>query len=134
MGYYYSNNPYYENYIGVAVFYRNGFCIHTRIVPNGRDTLDYIENEILLNDAYIYKLKNSPSNIGVFHIIDSDIEIENWEYRNESVSYFGKIINDTTFIVNKSISHRTNQTWINNHTYRFKQFSPKPDSTNVYIK
>jgi hypothetical protein len=132
-GYYYSN-PYYENDICVAVFYRDGFCIHTRITPNGRDTLSYIENEILLNDKYISKLKNDPAHIGVFRIINSDIEFEIWEYRSWIFSHFGEIVNDTTFISNKRKSHSTNKTYTENLTYRFKQFSPKPDSTNVYIK
>jgi hypothetical protein len=132
-GYYYSG-PDYESDIGVAVFYKDGFCIHTWVRPVNQDTLNYIENEILLNDKYISELKNSPSHIGVFRIINHDIEFEVWEYRNETVSHFGKVINDTIFIVNKRIEHRTNTVIPENRTYRFKQFSQKPDSTNVWIK
>lgn len=135
-GYYYSS-PINENYIRVAVFYRDGFCFHTSINPKNQDTLNCIENEILLNDAFISKLKNAPAHIGVFRIGNSLIEFEAWEYRSWTYTYFGKIINDTTFIINKRVyrsSSKSNITYDENTTYRFRQFSPKPDSTNVFIK
>jgi hypothetical protein len=47
-GYYYSN-PRYANVIGIAVFYKDGFCIHSWGKVTSQDTLSYIENEILLN-------------------------------------------------------------------------------------
>jgi hypothetical protein len=132
-GYYYSNiRP--ANYIGVAIFYMDGFCIHTWIKPVNQDTLNYIESEILLNNECINKMKNTPSNIGVFRIMYPDIQIEAWEYRTDPTSHFGKIINDTMFIINKRVNNRTEETYSENLTYRFKQFSPKPDSTNVWIK
>ena len=131
-GYYYSDLVY-EEYIRVAVFYRDGFCIHTSFVPKTQDTLTNIENEILLNDAYISKLKNSPSHIGVFRIINPDIEFEAWEYRNTTISHFGKIINDTTFVINKRINRRNNAVLTENRTYKFKQFDAKPDSISKYV-
>jgi hypothetical protein len=132
-GYYYSN-PYYENQVSIAVFYRDGFCIHTRIISKSGDILSDIENEILLNNKYISELKNDPCHIGVFHVINPYIEFEVWEYRSWTFTYFGEIVNDTTFIINKWVNNRTKETSSENLTYRFKQFSPKPDSTNVWIK
>jgi hypothetical protein len=132
-GYYYSN-PIYRNDIRVAIFYKDGFCIFTWATPNSQDTLNYIENEILLNDKYISELKSNPDHIGVFQIIDSDIEIEAWEYRSWIFTHFGKIVNDTTFIINKRKDNNSQKSYSEDITFRFKQFSPKPDSTNVWIK
>ena len=133
-GYYHSNpvlND--ERYIGVAVFYKDGFCIHTWGRPVNQDTLSYIENELLLNDVYIAKIKNAPAHIGVFQIIYPDIQFEVWEYRSDPWCHFGKIVNDTTFIINKK-KDRTGKTYSVNLTYRFQQFSQKPDSTNNFLK
>jgi hypothetical protein len=66
-----------------------------------------------------------------------DIEFEAWEYGGNGIttfSHFGEIINDTTFILNKRINNGGNHISSPNLTYRFKQFSPKPDNTNNYIK
>jgi hypothetical protein len=132
-GYYYSNQEY-HGIICVAVFYRDGFCIHTRLDPMDKDTLKCIETNILLNDAYINKIKNEPTHIGVFQIEYPDIQFETWESQINPFCHHGKVINDTTFIITKQINNRTKQTYPKNLTYKFKQFSPKPDSTNVYIK
>jgi hypothetical protein len=134
---YYHSNLIESKSIGVAVFYRNGFCIHTLVRPINQDTINYIENKILLNRAYIDDLKNTPSHIGVFQIMYPDIEIETWDYGGDGITTFtrfGKIINDTTFIINKMVNNGGHHVFSENLTYRFKQFSPKPDSTNVFIK
>jgi len=133
-GYYYSNPDSYDGLINVAVFYRDGFCIHTNGNPANQDTLSYIENEILLNDVYIAKLKNDPAHIGVFQITDTDIKFEVWEFKSWIFTHFGNIVNDTTFIINMRVDNRTNKSYPENLTYRFVQFSQKPDSTNVYVK
>jgi len=137
-GYYYSN-PLYNKYadittIGVAVFYRDGFCIHTWGESANPDTLSYIENEILLNDALITKMKKNPSHIGAFQIMYTDIKFETWELRNWVFTYYGKIVNDTTFIIHKRMENNTGKIFSENSTYRFHQFSPKPDSTNNFVK
>jgi len=133
-GYYYSTPDPYDGQIGIAIFYRDGFFMHPWGKPTHQDTLGYIENEILLNNAYIAKLKSDPDHIGVFQIMDPDIQFEIWQFRNETVSRFGKIVNDTTFIINKGVSNRTGKAFSENLTYRFQQFSQKPDSTNNFVK
>jgi hypothetical protein len=137
-GYYYSS-PRYDQYtnetsINVAVFYKDGFCIYTNGRPPNLDTLGYIENDILLNTAFIAKLKNAPGNIGVFQIMNPNIVIEAWGDRTATGSYYGEIINDTTFIINKAVNNGTGKSRSENLTYRFVQFSPKPDSTNNYVR
>lgn len=90
----------------------------------------------MLNDALISRLMNTPTHIGVFQINTESINFETWEAgRNiTTFSHFGKILNDTTFLLEKRINNITNKTFTENLTYRFKQFSPKPNSTNNFIK
>ncbi|MBT3206885.1 MAG: hypothetical protein HN704_03280 [Bacteroidetes bacterium] len=142
-GYYYSDeysiyaaaSDDYDSYVDIAVFYRDGFCIHTGTHLNSQeDTLIYIENEILLNEEYISDLKSTPQHIGVFQIRYPDIEFEIWEARTTTFSNYGEILNDSTFIINKKMNNGTGNTYSVNLTYRFKQFSPKPDSTNNFVK
>lgn len=39
-----------------------------------------------------------------------------------------------TFVITKQVNNRINRTFRQNFVYHFKPFSPKPDSTCVYIK
>lgn len=134
-GYYYSNLTSADD-IGVAVFYRDGFCINTWVKPVNSDTLSYIENEILLNDAFINKIKSIPTHIGVFQISIKSIVFETWEAGRDIITFsnFGEILNDTTFLITKQVNNESGVTEAMSLTYRFRQFSPKPDSTNIFIK
>jgi hypothetical protein len=132
-GYYYSDR-WFDRYRNIVVFYRDGFCIRAMLETTDNDILKQIETDILLNEEYINKAKNVPTNIGVFQIMYPDIQFEVWEYRTDPTTYYGTILNDTTFIINKWVNNRTKETKSESLTHRFKQFSPKPDSTNVWIK
>ncbi len=46
------------------------------------------------------------------------------------LEYDGKILNDTTFVLEKFINHKTGRTEELNEIYHFQEFYPKPDSTN----
>ena len=141
-GYYYANSSSYfaGNYYEVAVFYRNGFCINTHVqfkdieLENRHDTLDYIENKILLNKNLIKNLLNDPTHIGVFEIQENAIEFETWEGREFTFLRYGSILNDTTFVINKRIRHPDGEKFDINFKYRFVEFSPKPDSISPHIK
>jgi hypothetical protein len=134
-GYYYSN-PTTENNIGIAVFYRDGVCMHLFERPESQDTLDFIENEILLNNTLMSRLWSTPSNIGVFQINEKSIEFETWIAGRDitTFSHFGEILNGTTFLLTKWTNNDQGKSYSVNLTYRFKQFSPKPDSTNNFVK
>lgn len=134
-GYYYSNQVY-NNYNGVAVFYRDGVCIHVLTHIEGSDTLSYIETNILLNESLVYRLMNTPTNIGVFKINAKSIEFETWEAGRDIITFsnFGEILNDTTFLISKQVNNDSGKSYSEKLTYRFRQFSPKPDSTNTFIK
>jgi hypothetical protein len=137
-GYYYSN-PDSENHMSIAVLYRNGVCMHIPVSLNysGQNVSDFVENDILLNDAFISRWKDKPACIGVFYINVESIKFERWEATGKNIttfSYSGKILNDTIFLLTKRVDNETNKSYSINETYRFKQFSPKPDSTSVFIK
>ncbi|NLO00082.1 MAG: hypothetical protein GX125_07480 [Bacteroidales bacterium] len=143
-GYYHSEVETIEPpYIHVAVFYRDGFCIHTctRVDKmSGSDTLNYLETT-LLNNAFVSKLKERPLHVGAFKINETDLQFEIWNDPGSivgrpisSFSHYGKILNDTTFVITKMVNNRTNHTFLQNLVYHFEQFSPKPDSTCAYVK
>jgi hypothetical protein len=134
-GYYYSNLTSAID-IGVAVFYRDGICINVFSHIEGSDTTNFIENEILLNESLISSFMNTPTHIGVFQINKESIEFETWEAGRDIITFsnYGKIFNDTTFLITKQVNNDSGKSYSENLTYRFKQFSPKPDSTNNFIK
>lgn len=134
-GYYYSSLTS-ANDIGVAVFYRNGVCIHVYTRIDGQDTLRFVENNILLNESLINRFMNTPTSIGVFQINGESIVFETWEAGRDIITFssYGEILNDTTFLITKQINNDSGKSTTMNLTFRFKQFSPKPDSTNTFIK
>lgn len=134
-GYYYSNQVY-NNYNGVAVFYRDGVCINVLTPIEGTDTLSFIENDILLNESLMSSFMTTPNHIGVFRINTESIEFETWEAGRDIITFssFGEILNDTTFLIARQVNNDSGKSETLNLTYRFRQFSPKPDSTNTFIK
>lgn len=134
-GYYYST-PDSNGDIGLAVFYRDGFCIHMFLDINSKDTLHYIENKYLLDNAFIIDIKQTPNWIGVFQIDNSKIEYETWVAMRHipTFSYYGEILNDTTYKLTKWIANDIDVTYPLELTYKFKKFDFKPDSTNTFIK
>ena len=134
-GYYFSNQVF-TDYIGIAVFYRNGICINVFTQIESHDTISFIENEILLNEGLMSNFWNTPNHIGVFLINKESIEFETWEAGRDIITFsnFGEILNDTTFLITKQVNNQSGATEAMSLTYRFRQFSPKPDSTNIFIK
>lgn len=46
----------------------------------------------------------------------------------------GSILNDSTFVIKTVSEFDRKKTLPENTTYHFRQFSPKPDSTNKFIE
>lgn len=134
-GYYFSNLTSAED-MGLAVFYRDGVCINVFTRIEGHDTLSFIENDILLNESVISTFMNTPTNIGVFQINAESIEFETWEAGRDIITFsnYGEILNDTTFLITKQVNNDSGKSYSEYLTYRFRQFSPKPDSTNNFIR
>ncbi|MDO4729504.1 MAG: hypothetical protein Q4B43_10945 [Bacteroidota bacterium] len=134
-GYYYTSHNAWGG-IATFVFYKNGVCLFvTSSQSENQNILSIIENEILLNPEFIKKAKEEPHSYGVFSINYPNIETETFIGRSTYRQYhtIGEILNDTTFIIYKE-KGLGNKWFDSNTTYHFKKFSPKPDSTNVYIK
>ena len=83
--------------------------------------------------------KNTKFVWGLFNIDDKKISINHWvpaQCGYPAVLRSGEILNDTTFVLRKMVrrdSQGTSETDINEE-FNFRQFSPKPDSTNNFIK
>jgi hypothetical protein len=91
-------------------------------------------------NEFIEKRRNIKYCWGVFKIEGNNIRFERW-YPSEKPykSYIreGIIMNDTTFQINTSyrmVNGKKTELASENEIYHFRQFSPKPDSTNQYIK
>ena len=124
-GYYYnqrknSGSPP-RDYTTVFFLYRNGIILnaHSYIGTN----LDVVEKEMI--NQY-EALQNQKIGWGIFIVTGNQIEYEQWStsvggglpvFKNNYI-----IENDTTLI----------NSW--GEIYHFRQFSPKPDSTNNFIK
>lgn len=131
-GYYYlKSNP--DHFMGGYFFYKNG--IHSFV--GGRfllDNMEELENNLRnnyydLNHIYIY---------GLFQINDTNIKFERLYPGEIKTAYIreGTILNDTTFHITESYRMKDNkktEVRVKDEIYHFKQFSPKPDSTNSFI-
>lgn len=75
---------------------------------------------------------------GIFNIKNDSIVFERW-YPSSGGPFpaylrSGKILNDTTFVITKSFRSKIgNEEQQLNETYHFRKFSPKPDSTNIFV-
>jgi len=114
-------------YANVFFLYSNGVIINTGGYRINEDEEKFRKN--IINGYNISVTKKYQYNYGLFQINDSIIKVEKWVTGNggipKSIFKQGKIINDTTFY----LMYKKKK-----EIYHFKQFSPKPDSTNRFIK
>lgn len=114
-----------KKYCEYNFFYSNG------IVLSVSDYLN-IEN-INQFTAGIDKLRSDKGSWGIFYVENDTIFEQTWgqgDFTTQYIVYkrFYKIINDTTLSYNLYKDGRPDS------YSHFKKFSPKPDSTNVFIK
>ena len=132
----------------------NAFFIYKNGVYHGgkwRKKIDFNVNNLNLLDMdikSIYEIEEKyPTyyNWGVFNVNYTNIEIERWVTSSGGGAYptqilKGEIKNDSTIHFHTLIgAHPVNanskkKTVNIDETYHFRQFSPKPDSTNKFIK
>lgn len=119
----------------VLFLYNNGIALSGLSFPV--DELAEKEAEYkskIFRDAVL----RSKTGWGVFSINGKDIEIEMWASSNggplKTVIRSGEILNDGTFVITSFLNNYSGETSARNDTFYFKEFSPKPDSTNVFIK
>ena len=130
-GYYYNSKSYPE------LFYRNGITINgslSDLISN----ISIVESLMLTGEygSYIY---NNEYRWGLFSIRNNIITRE---FKNQMSSISckypfkesGIIINDSTFVMNSIYNYENDEkTETSNDTFRFKEFTPKPDSINKFI-
>lgn len=96
---------------------------------------DQVE-ESFKNGVFYENIKNDKTRWGVFNITEKAIEFEGWApnggLKHTTSIEYGEIIDDTTFCIYKEHIYGNDEE--RNSLYHFKQFSPKPDSTNSFIK
>jgi hypothetical protein len=107
------------------------------VVGDGKERTKPNEVKTLLTEERIEWHKKQKDLWGIFSINSNNILIERWSFAGlgwkSTVIESGTIINDTSFTITKwDDSHAgiTNA----HYEYFFYPYSPKPDSTNVFIK
>lgn len=132
-GYYYDIED--EKIWSTYFFYRNGI-LHYGIAS------DTLENDLdkydtwFASDYYSEHLRKDRRRWGLFEIYNDSIVFERWgilEGGDPVLRFSGRILNDTTFIITKCENPHSGETCQKNDLYHFRQFSPKPDSTNMFI-
>lgn len=134
-GFYYST--YYGDSKSHAIWflYQDGTLFHCGIAN---------EEEFKNINAFLKKeipvRRTHKESWGLFQLIGRNIVLEGWNtsvggglprYRME-----GKIIDDSTFIINKFIGYegwKAKTVSVDSAIFRFFPYTPKPDSTNAYI-
>jgi hypothetical protein len=139
-GYYYSQTNMYI--CDITFLYRNGIIIHATWSWDKNKPIEEIEKEMVNKYNELYK---SQYEWGVFKVEDDKIEYEMFE--NPGLIFCGMAVyrslglieKDTAFLIKQILhSHECSGTTSLFSTpddrYHFRQFSPKPDSTNSWIK
>jgi len=130
-GYYYQIWYDGKEFFGSYFLYKNGILIAGEGVSSSLEEKDEsVKRRFIDKQSY----QTDKLHWGVFLIDDNMIKFERWHPGPPSEAYVweGVILNDTTFHITKS--YRGRKSWKENEIYHFRQFSPKPDSTNVFIK
>ena len=134
-GYYYytMNGDYFRT---ITFFYENGVVFRP---PSGSHSLqefdEYVINELVGENRF----HDSQLSWELYNIENDRILINYWVSPRPFRCYFeeGTILNDTTFVIQRYYRMENGEmTDVGdvNETYHFRQFSPKPDSTNMFIQ
>ena len=132
-GYYYEIGHDGETIHSAFFLYKNGMLIHCGGSKSSLEEMDrYIKTYFVDNKRRYVKYE-----LGVFLIEGNNIKFERWYPSQVPYRAYvkeGVVLNNTTFHITKS--YRSNGTGEEeqNEMYYFRPFSPKPDSTNNYIK
>ena len=107
------------------IMYKNGILIY---MENGKDSIEEMDEHIKNHkkkNKYVW---------GVFFINNDKIIINRLysSYPHVGIVMEGVILNDTTFHITKYIFDNKESEF--DEVYHFREFYPKPDSINKYIK
>jgi len=137
-GYYYRNNYSFKDDIWVKIFffYKNGVVLNGS--SSALSSLGELE-ERFKNGSYHSWNREYRTTWGVHRIEGDKIQFEVWIHRGGALRLdrlvrTGKILNDSTFVINRIlIRGDVRYPMVASDTFHFKEFSPKPDSTNSFI-
>lgn len=116
-------------------YYRNGVLMHM----GGRFT-SFKEMDDYVNDVFnIKKVQTNDKECwGLFVINNQNIKTERYyptdKFHKPAYIREGKVLNDTTFHIITSYRSNTSERSEFDETYYLRKYSPKPDSTNNFIK
>ncbi len=133
-GYYYN---YSDSRYEIYFLFHNGTMLYGG-VPLESELAE--REQSFIDGSYYSIIKNSKTNWGRFIIEGNTIKQEYWPASTggplEAYTVSGVILNDTTFKMTKSWRSckpkKKKEKKEFETVYHFKQFSPKPDSTNAY--
>jgi hypothetical protein len=130
-GYYYQKygNP---EKLTIYFFYSNGILLHAG------DGYTFDIEAKFTNGQLYEKLKENKYCWGLFLIDGQNIRFERY-YPSDDISKdayvsSGEILNDSTFRITKSVRSDGDKERSEDDMFYFKQFQPKLDSTNRWIK
>lgn len=129
-GYYYSSKYY------PLIFYKNGVMIRDILDTNNYNFSTF--ETWVLQGRYGKGLKTNIYNWCLFEIKGNQLKYEGFNAKSGiSCKYTyirtGTIIDDSTILFTNQINSDGKESESQNDTFHFKQFSPKPDSTNSFI-
>jgi hypothetical protein len=120
--------------ISVLFLYQNGILLHVGGFKMSLPEIDDYINTNILN----YNFSKNRLGWGVYIINNFNITFERWYPSSGGPMPVyvrkGNILNDSTFIMLSSEKQNGKDKKFISETYHFRAFSPKPDSTNNFIK
>ena len=134
-GYYYQKAN--SSLFSVYFLYSDGIILSAGGDFSDETEIDrYVEAEFLQNLSY----RETKYNWGVFVIEGNSVRFERWYPSSgpplKAYVRAGEIIDDTTFVISQSyrvVDGQKTEVRERDETYHFKEFSPKPDSTNGFV-
>ena len=133
-GYYFSEFESDQPNLRIYFLYKNGIIL-SGSSPSIVD-LAAIEEEFR-NGEYYNTIKDVKFQWGVYQIEGSEIKFERWYPGERPYEVFlrsGLILSDTTFRITTFSKPDGSDAEVRDELYKFKKFSPRPDSTNIFIE
>ena len=136
-GFYYEKNTFLDpqgtEWVTIYFLYNNGVLLNQSGIK-----LNKPSHDIDIKPSSKASRKSTVLDWGIFNIQNNTVlEFEKWEPSSgggaKTNIYTAEILNDSTFVVKQVFSHYNNETYTVQDTFHFMPFSPKPDSTNVFI-
>jgi hypothetical protein len=123
-----------ETFVEINFLYRDGVLLH-----GGSDDSTSFSNleKVYLDGIYYGNAKIRKYCWGSFLVEGDSIFIERWYPSSRPYWAYrqsGIILNDTTYQLTRIIRVDGTENSEINRVFHFRQFSPKPDSTNNFIK